>query len=217
MWAEERPHLRPLPPHDYPCCVTTAATLTPYSQVVFETNRYSVPADQAAKRLVLRAFPFHLDILHDDRLLASHPRCYAREQDVLDPLHYLPLLVERPGAFDHAKPIRRWRERWPPAYLQVLAHLRQQWPDGKGVREFVRILQLHQEHPAALIEQAVTQALALGCGHADGVRLCLHHLLRPEPPPCVLDLSGQPHLATIGTQPIDLGVYEALLQGAPDG
>lgn len=217
MWAEERPLLRPLPPRDFPCCVTTTATLTPYSQVVFETNRYSVPADQAAKRLILRAFPFHLDILHDDRLLASHPRCYAREQDVLDPLHYLPLLLQRPGAFDHAKPIRRWRESWPPAYRQLLAHLRQQWPDGKGVREFVRILQLHQEHEAALIEQAIEQALALGCGHADGVRLCLHQLLDPMPPSCALDLSAQPHLAAIGAQPIDLGVYEALLQGDPDG
>ncbi|NTW97866.1 MAG: IS21 family transposase, partial [Oscillochloris sp.] len=217
MWAEERPLLRPLPPRDYPCCVTTTATLTPYSQVVFETNRYSVPADQAARRLVIRAFPFHVDILRDDLLLTRHPRCYDREQDVLDPLHYLPLLLERPGAFDHAKPLRRWRETWPPAYRQLLTHLRTQWPDGKGVRDFVRILQLHHEHPATVIEQAITQALAIGCGHADGVRLCLHQVLHPEPAPPPLDLRAQPHLDAIGAQPIDLGVYDALFEGGPDG
>jgi transposase len=213
LWAEERPHLRPLPPRDYPCCVTTSATLTPYSQVVFETNRYSVPADQATRRLTLRAFPFHLEILHDDHLLARHPRCYERETDVLDPLHYLPLLLERPGAFDHATPIRRWRETWPVAYSRLLYRLRSQWPDGQGVRDFVRILQLHQEHPAALIEQAIEQALTIGCVHADGVRLCLHQLLYPQAVAPALDLTSRPHLAAIGTQPIDLSVYETLLTG----
>jgi transposase len=66
MWAAEHPHLRALPPRDFACCVTLSACLTPYSQVVFETNRYSVPvpcrdlasgpADRAAPAL-LRARP----------------------------------------------------------------------------------------------------------------------------------------------------------------
>jgi transposase len=213
MWAAEQPHLRPLPTRDYPCCVTTSVTLTPYSQVVFETNRYSVPADRAAPHLVLRAYPFHIDVLHDDVLLARHPRCYEREQDVLDPLHYLPLLLQRPGAFDHAKPIRQWQRAWPLAYKRLLLRLRQQWPEGRGVQEFVRILQLHTEHPAALIEQAIEQALSIGCIHADGVQLCLHHLLHPERPSPALDLSDHPHLGAIGAQPINLYQYEQLLTG----
>jgi transposase len=55
MWAAEQSHLRLLPTRAYPCCVTTTVTLTPYSQVVFETNRYSVPSDRAVPRLLLRA------------------------------------------------------------------------------------------------------------------------------------------------------------------
>lgn len=215
MWADEQPYLRPLPPQPYAGCVTSTATLTPYSQVIFETNRYSVPADQAARRLVIRAYPFHVEIRHEQRLLTRHPRCYDREQDVLDPLHYLPLLLERPGAFEHAKPIRRWRETWSPAYQRLLSRLRTQWPDGQGVREFVRILQFHQEHPAELIEQAIEQALQIGCVHADGVRLCLHQLCDPMPQLPPVDLCEWPQLATIGTQPIDLSVYEALLPGEP--
>ena len=215
MWAEEQPSLRPLPPQPYACCVTTSATLTPYSQVIFETNRYSVPADQAARRLLIRAYPFHIEIRHEEQLLARHPRCYDREQDVFDPLHYLPLLLERPGAFEHAKPLRRWRESWPRSYARLLNRLRTQWPNGQGVREFVRILQFHQEHPAALVEQAIEQALQIGCVHADGVRLCLHQLSDPMPRLPALDLRERPQLAGIGTQPIDLSVYEALLQGEP--
>jgi transposase len=213
MWTAEQSELRPLPTHAYACCLTTTATLTPYSQVVFETNRYSVPTDRAAKRLVLRAYPFQIDILHDQEILATHPRCYEREQDVLDPLHYLPLLLQRPGAFDHAKPIRQWQRAWPLAYKRLLLRLRQQWPEGRGVQEFVRILQLHTEHPAALIEQAIEQALSIGCIHADGVQLCLHQLLHPERPGLRLDLADHPQLGALGAQPINLHQYEQLLTG----
>ncbi|GAB4193685.1 MAG: hypothetical protein OHK0022_08830 [Roseiflexaceae bacterium] len=205
--------MRPLPATPYPCCVTTTTTLTPYSQVVFETNRYSVPADQAVRQLVVRAFPLQLEILAGETLLATHPRCYDREQDVLDPLHYLPLLAQRPGAFDHAKPLQRWKETWPACYTRLLNRLRQQWPEGRGVREFVTVLQLHQQHPAALIAQAIEQALTLGCVHADGVHLCLQQLLHPAPVTATLDLRDRPHLAAIGSQAIDLSVYERLLSG----
>lgn len=42
-------------------------------------------------------------------VLARHPRCCERNQDVLDPLHYLPLLEPRPGAFDYAQPLELQR------------------------------------------------------------------------------------------------------------
>jgi hypothetical protein len=213
LWTAEQPLLRELPPRDVACCVSVSACLTPYSQVIFETNRYSVPSERAARQFVIKAYPFHVEILHQDQIIARHPRCYDRETDVFDPLHYLALLEQRPGAFDHAKPIRRWRESWPLAYKRLLHRLREQWPEGRGIREFVRILKLHQTHPATLIEQAIEQALTYGCIHADGVTLCLHQLLHPEQSPPALDLTETPHLAQIGAQPIDFGPYEALLTG----
>jgi hypothetical protein len=74
-------------------------------------------------------------------------------------LHYLPLLFERPGAFDYAKPLKQWRKGWPASYHQMLAHLRQKWPEGQGVQEFVRILQLHQTYAPEHMERAIKQAL----------------------------------------------------------
>jgi transposase len=213
MWAEERPRLRPLPKHDFDCCVTHSATLNGYSQVEFETNRYSVPTDKARKNLVLKAYPFRVEILDYRETIASHARCYGHKQDVLDPLHYLPLLEERPGAFDHAKPIRRWRETWPPVYETLLSRLREQWPDGRGVREFVRILDLHGEHPAERIQLAVEQALAYGCPHADGVMLCLRQITEPDPIPISLDLSDHPELLSVATEMPDLACYDQLLAG----
>lgn len=211
-WQQEQPHLLALPARDYDCCVTKAVTLNGYSQVEFQTNRYSVPADQNYYNLVLKAYPFEVKILYLNEVIARHPRCYGHRQDVLDPLHYLPLLEQRPGAFAHAQPIRRWRESWPAAYERLLTSLQQQWPDGRGVREFVRILKLHQAHPHEQVARAVEQALAYGCGHLDGVQLCLNQLQRPETEPPVLDLTDRPHLRTVGTQRPDLSRYDQLLE-----
>jgi transposase len=213
MWAEERPRLRALPEHDFDCCATRAVTLNGYGQVQFETNRYSVPADKAQRNLVLKAYPFHIEVLNQSEVIARHPRCYERKQDILDPLHYLSLLEQRPGAFEHAKPIRRWRARWPAVYETLLTHLRQQWPEGRGVREFVRILGLHRHHPADVVAQAIEQALNYNCAHSDGVTLCLRQLTQPDTRPEAIDLTDHPQLLTMGVEAPDLACYDQLLVG----
>jgi hypothetical protein len=180
--------------------------------VVFETNRYSVPAEQAHAELTLRAYPFRIEILSGSQVIASHQRCYDREQDILNPLHYLPLLLERPGAFDHAAPLRQWRESWPPVYDELLHRLKSQQSEIRAVREFVQILQLHREQEASLVQRAIEQALADGVANLSGVRFCLHRLLDPTPSCRPLDLSQQPHLAGVGQLPLPLVEYNQLLR-----
>ena len=183
-----------------------------YLQVAYETNRYSVPYDYRDKQLVLRAFPFRIEFLYLDDVIATHPRCFEKERDILDPLHYLPLLAQRPGAFEHAKPLRKWRKQWSKSYERLLQELRESKPDGRGVREFLEILKLHQKHPGNLVAQAIEMALELGAAHLDGVQLCLRQLLEPEPRTRSLDLSSHPELVQVGNQPLDLGQYDRLLQ-----
>jgi hypothetical protein len=214
-WRKEQPYLRPLPPQAYDRCQELHLQLNPYSQVVIETNRYSVPTERATAKLRVKLYPLRVEIYRPEEAqpLAVHPRCYEREQDIFDPLHYLPLLAQRPGAFSYAKPIRQWRAAWPPVYERLLAHLQTHQPEGQGVREFIRVLQLHQRHPAALVEQAVSLALGYGCAHADGVELCLRQLLQPEIVPPALDLTAHPRLIQVGTQPLSLARYDQLLNG----
>jgi hypothetical protein len=134
-------------------------------------------------------------------------------------MHYLPLLEQRPGAFEHAKPMRRWREQLPPIYEKLLAQLRVQGESmGKrnyGIREFLRVLKLHGEYPAHNVDEAVGLAMEYGCVHADGIQLCLHQLLNPENTTSSLDLTAHPvleeRLTDIGNQAIDLNCYEELL------
>ena len=162
-------------------------------------------------RLVIKAYALRIDIQSDQGVIASHPRCYAHQQEICDPLHYLPLLAQRPGAFEHAKPIRHWRKDWPPVYEELLEHLRTVEENGTAVRHFVKVLELHRDYPAAEIEQAVRQALDYGCAHVDGVKLCLHQLRNPSLEIPQLDLSAQPHLRNVAAQAVDLLCYEQLL------
>lgn len=213
-WQSEQPLLRSLPAYPFRCCISREVTLNGYGQVNFETNRYSVPARLARKQLTLRAYPFWVEILAEQEVIASHPRCYDRHQDILEPLHYLPLLAQRPGAFEHARPLRQWRATWPPIYETLLTALRRQTPsESQAVRSFIEILQWHEHYDATMLQHAVEQALAEGLSSPAGVRFCLNRLLDPTPTVAPLDLSAHPALAQIGQQPLSLAQYDQLLKG----
>jgi len=99
----------------------------------------------------------------------------------------------------------------------MFANLREKWPEGRGVQEFIRILQLHQHYEASLVEHAIEQALSYGCAHLDGVQYCLHQLISSADSPeqvaaMRLDLTDRPELDAIGNQPVDLSRYEQLLK-----
>jgi hypothetical protein len=65
-----------------------------------------------------------------------------------------------------------------------------------------------------LIAQAVTQALEYGCGHLDGVQLCLRQLTEPDMSIPAIDLIEWPQLLAVGAQKPDLSRYDQLLGGS---
>ena len=211
LLADERSHFLPLPVELFPACVSSPVKPNGYSQVDLDTNRYSVPAEHGNDQLVLRAYPFRVEILLGSEVIAAHPRCFGREQDVLDPLHYLTLLEQRPGAFEHAKPLRRWRKHWPKDYERLLEALRTRLPEGHGVKEFIAVLKLHREHPADQVEQAVHAAMELGAANLDGVTLCLRQLQHSQPQFPTLEAERFANLAAFGNQPVDLQQYDLLV------
>jgi hypothetical protein len=150
--------------------------------VTFQTNRYSVPANHASESLLLRAFVDRVEITDGARVLAIHERCYGREQDKLDVFHYLPLLKERPGAFDHAKPLKMWDR---PAVLdRYLARLREQLSHRMATMEFLQVMELCVDHSLDEVAAAVEQAMTLGSLGASTVAFLLRAsrtALQPAP------------------------------------
>jgi hypothetical protein len=177
--ALERDHLLPLPARQFPCCVLRPARANGFGLVTFQTNRYSVPAAHAHEKLWLRAFVDRVEISNGRQVVAVHPRCYQREQDILDPLHYLPLLEQRPGAWDQAKPIQEWQQQWPRVYERYLDALRERLSRSQAIREFVHVLQLHTDYPEQTIAQALEEALTGHCYSADGVKQLVLRLIEP--------------------------------------
>lgn len=213
LWGEERARLRPVPRHAYPCCRTVAVKATRQSLVTFERNRYSVPSRQAGERLLLRAYPWHVEISDGQAVVARHARLYGKNGEQLDPLHYLQVLERKPGAFELARPIQHWRGRWPPIYERYLAALRQARPDD-ATRQFVRILQLHAQFTAEQIVAALDRALALPCWAADGVEQLLRQAGAPSAvPPAgeAATASGLAPLAGVTIPLPDLAQYARLL------
>ena len=160
MWEQERPELLELPAHPYPCCRTVPVRPNRFSMVTFQTNRYSVPADCGARSLLLRAFVDRVEITDGAGIAAVHERCYGREQDILDVFHYLPLLKKRPGAFDHARPLKMWSH--PAALDRYLARLRERLPHRTATMEFLRVMELCLTHSPDEVAAAVEKAMTLG-------------------------------------------------------
>ena len=48
-------------------------------------------------------------LIVDDRIVARHPRDWARQNVHYDPLHYLALLERKPGSLDFARPLEDWQ------------------------------------------------------------------------------------------------------------
>jgi len=165
LWERERPNLLTLPAHPFPCCRTVSVRPNRLSMVTFQTNRYSVPVEHAGGVLLLRSFVDRVEITDGIKVVAVHERSYGREQDILDVFHYLPLLKQRPGAFDHAKPLKMWTR---PAVLdRYLTRLRERLSYRVATMEFLQVVELCVTHSldevATAVEQAITSG-SLGAG-----------------------------------------------------
>jgi hypothetical protein len=131
----------------------------------------------------------------------------------IDPLHYLGLIAERLQAFDSARPIRQWRMEWPLEYEIMLKTLRRRLGDNKGTRDFVRILQLPQDHPAHKVEQAVADALEYQSYSFDAVKHLLLARERPGFEVQSLPPESIPGITDRGVTGVDVNRYNGRLAG----
>jgi hypothetical protein len=166
-WEREKGKLLPLPRIPYRCCVSRPLRANHLSLVNFDNNRYSVPVEYGIAKLTLQAYVWRVEIACGDRVIATHERCYDKGQDILNIDHYLPLLIQRPGAFPYAKAVRQWK--MPEIYREFLAALSQR-VNGSGVREFLQVLALGRSYGQGNLEKAMRQALSENMVDAERVR-----------------------------------------------
>ena len=118
LFQEEKAKLYPLAKYRYDAAKRVEARVNAFSTVRFETNAYSVPVRYCGKTVTVKALPERVEIWMEGEKIASHARCYEREQSVYQLEHYLPLLERKGRAIFQARPVR---DTVPPEFLDWLA------------------------------------------------------------------------------------------------
>ena len=72
--------------------------------VVALRNRYSVPCEWAGQMVSTRLYPQRVDVVADERLIASHARQFNRAQTVYDWQHFIDLVQRKPGTLRNGAP-----------------------------------------------------------------------------------------------------------------
>src|SRR5262249_57482132 len=111
----------PLPAYPFDACVVQPAQVDKYQTVRFDRNRYSVPRGCAYQAVTVKGYVERVEVVAGGQVVARHARSYDRDQQVLDPVHYLAALGRRPAALDHAPVLRDWV--LPECFLRLRAAL----------------------------------------------------------------------------------------------
>jgi hypothetical protein len=188
-FEKDQERLLPLPAAAYEACDKRSTRVTSMALVRYRTNDYSVPTEWGHREVLVKGFVHEVVICAASEVIARHPRSYAREDMIFDPLHYLALLEQKPNALDQAAPLAGWD--LPEGFVQ-LRRLMEARLGKKGKREYVQTLRLLETFTLPEVAQAIDDALRLPAISFDAVKHLL--LCRIERRPARLDLGNYPHL-----------------------
>ncbi len=197
-WQAERDHLMDVP-SAFDGFVEHNKRVSSTCLILFEHNRYSVPASFANRPVSLRVYADRLVIVAEATVVAVHDRVFTRDhtvsgQTIYDWRHYLSVVQRKPGALRNGAPFTELPERFKQLQRKLLKR-----PGGD--REMVDVLALVLFHDEALVEQAVAEALTIDRPSKQHVINGLSRLSdqpKPEPtqPPAALKLVTDPQADT---------------------
>ena len=195
VFADERSALMAMPPA-FDGFIEYTKRVSPTCLVVFEHNRYSVPAAFANRVVSLRAYAERIVLVAEAEVVAEHPRVFSRGrkgpgQTVYDWRHYLAVVQRKPGALRNGAPFAQL----PASFKRLRSVLIKR--EG-GDREMADILALVLHHDEKLVEQAVAEAVASNVISKTHIVNRLSRLL-DTPPPAALT---PPPALTLREEPI---------------
>lgn len=208
LLEQEQQALLPLPKQAFEARRLEGTKSNSLSLVRFDTNDYSVPTAYAHHQVTAVGNIQEVRLIVNDRVVARHPRDWARENVHYDPRHYLALLERKPGSLDFARPLEDWQL---PECFGVLRRRLEGELQSNGRREFIRVLRLLETLKPAELGRAIERALAIGALTVDAIRILAQQ--GREQPSQWFDLDGRPHLQGHEIPPPHLDRYASLLPG----
>ena len=171
--------LMPLPAVPYDACEKQAGRVSSLSLVRYRTNDYSVPVAYGHRDVLVRGYVDRVVMSCGSDIIAKHARSYERDDFVYDPIHYLPLLEQKPGALDQAAPLQAWDL---PEEFGTLRRLLESRMGRRGKREFVQVLRLLETFSMEEVQAAIRDAVRLGALSFDAVKHLVLCRLEGRPP-----------------------------------
>jgi hypothetical protein len=212
LLLEDQAAFRRLPAAAFDACRIQTGQADSESLVRFDNNDYSVPVEYAHHPVVIKGYVETVEIGYGPKVIAIHPRCWEKERQVFDPMHYLPLAERKPGSLDYARPLEGWVL---PKVFEVLKRRLQgehcQKNPGEGTREYIRVLRLLEKYTLGELAKAVEEALKMRCHSRDAVAQFLVPAESWEATTFKLD--GREHLRHVKIDPNDPKVYGTLQGG----
>ena len=201
VFQDERPNLVPLRgPFDG--FVEKAVRTTTTCLISADRNRYSVDARAAGRMVLVRSHAERIVVLLDGEVVAEHARSFKHEQIIYNPWHYLPVLLQKPGALRNGAPFKNWD--LPPALAEVRSLLKSHID---GDRQFVKVLAAVPEHGLSAVEAACSEALAAGIASGDVILTVLARQREPVAPPSITT----PDALRLKHEPVaDCGRYDSI-------
>jgi hypothetical protein len=211
LLVEDQAAFLPLPSAAFDACRKQSTAASSLSLVRFDNNDYSVPVRYAHHPIVVKGYVDRVELCHKGEKVAVHRRSWSKEGVFFDYKHYLPLLEKKPGSLDHALPLADLD--LPECFEVLRRRLELNYEqEGEGIREYIRVLRLLENHSVAKLRQAVEKALRIGASSRDAISL----FLIPQQPwqHTAFRLDGREHLRYVKVAQPDISVYRELL---PEG
>jgi hypothetical protein len=208
LLSEDQAAFLPLPSTCFGAVRQVSTAASSLSLVRFDGNDYSVPVRWAHHLVVVKAGYREVTLWAQGEEIARHQRLWVDESVRFEPLHYLALLECKPGALDHARPLKGWNL---PECFALLRRRLEAERDGDGTREYIRVLRLLEKHSLPTLQKAVEAALKVGATSRDAIAQFLFP--RADWGHTTFDLGGHPHLRYVRVEAPVLGEYRTLLAG----
>jgi transposase len=207
LLVEDRVAAIALPDDKFDYRKTASTFASSESLVRYDTNDYSVPVSSAHHQTTIKASVRFIEVYHIDRLIAKHHRCWDRECQIFDPMHYLELLEYKPGSLDHARPLEDWQL---PVCFNTYRRCLETHRDN-GTKEFIQILLLLKKYSIMQIAKAITRALNYRVYCYDAI---LQFLLTTEDYAfTTFSLAGRDHLRSVAVHTTNVSAYSSLISG----
>ena len=211
LLLEESFSFYPLPFKPFDACRKQPGKVNCELLVRFDDNDYSAPMEYAFCDVTVKGYTDKIEIWRFNELIAIHQRCWEKQKQIFDPLHYLPLLERKPHSMAFARPFEQFDL---PGCFDVLRRRQEKEIEENGIREYIRVLRLLEHYSLKQLTGAVEKALRVRAVSKDAIEQFL-----PSGKPwsnTSFTLAGRKHLRLMQISNTNINEY-ARLMGKPGG